>query len=297
MDLTNIIVATDLSDNCSAAARWAQALKERTGASHLYVAHVIELSVSTWVTSAFEALEDPAQRGVAERKVADWFQAATGTPADGVFLRAGSCLPQFTEIVGELTGATLLVVAMSGKSALKRLIVGSTARILAGQPPCALAIVHPDHAEISTTAPVVTGTDLSVNGNHATSYAAGLAQALAVPLDVVHAYGAPSTALVNLAHETAHETTVKVVTREIEEIPALEGVDARIHVLADEPGHALIARVGASDADIVVVGHSGESLFVQNVMGSVAHRVVGHLPCTTIIVPGIAHLAQDGIAE
>lgn len=287
MDLKNIVVATDLSDHCGAAAIWAQRLKEQLGSGRVIVEHVIELSLSSWVSSAFEVLDDPDKRRVAEEKVRDWYYEHARAHADEIVLRAGSCLSQLTEVVDSLDGDSIVVVSMSGKTAVRRFFLGSTAHALASQPPCPVVIVHHDHRELRAGVPIVTGTDLSRNGKHAVAYAADLARALGSPLEIVHAFGAPVSPLVNLQSDVALTTTSKIAAKKIGEQPGLDGVKANLHVVAESPGDAIITRAETLGSDLIVLGHSGESVFVQNVLGSVAQRVLNHTPCSIVVVPGV----------
>lgn len=285
MELTNILLATDLSEHCGAAAAWAEQFKERVGATRVIVEHVIELSVSSWVSSAFEMLDDDVLREAAEEKVFDWYEEHAGARPDRVILRAGSCLAQLTEVVAGLDGPTLLVVSMSGKGAFTRFFLGSTAHALASQPPCPVAIVHPEHSTIKTNVPIVTGTDLSYNAERAVEYAAGLAAHVGVPLEIVHAYGAPTSPLVDLKSPEADEDVARKVSAVISSGPGLYGVDVRIRAENDDPADAIVSHARDLDSDLIVLGHSGETLFVQSVLGSVAQRVLNHMPCSMIIVP------------
>lgn len=290
MDLQNIIVATDLSEHCGTAAKWAQQFKEHVGAATLYVEHVIELSLSSWVQSAFEVLDDAEKVAAAKEQVRKWFHEHAGADPDEIILRAGSCLAQLTEVVEELEGESLLVVSMSGKGAFTRFFLGSTAHALASQPPCPVAIVHPEHTEIRQGTAIVTGTDMSRNGKYAVAYAAALADHVGVPLEIVHAYGATSSPLMNLHDDAADETYERVTVKKIRSQPGLDvSVDVNIEVAPEEPGDAIVEHARSLDSDLIVMGHSGESLFVQNVLGSVAQRVLNHMPCSMIVVPGVAH--------
>lgn len=286
MQIANILVATDLSEHCGAAAMWAQQFKERTGAARVIVGHIVEISVSSWLKSAYEVLEDDQKRQEAEQKLAEWYTEHTGAQPDEVALRAGSCLAQLSEIVEELEGPTLLVVSMSGKGAFTRFFLGSTAYALASQPPCPVAIIHPEHSQLKEGTPIVSGTDLSHNAQKAVAYAARIAVGLGVPLEIVHGHGAPTSPLVNLEPNESQETTATTVTDAIRRGPGLpDDLDYRIRVIYDDPADAIVEHAKSLDADLVVLGHSGESVLVQSVLGSVAQRVVNHMPCSMVIVP------------
>ncbi len=174
---------------------------------------------------------------------------------------------------------------MSGKGAFTRFFLGSTAHALASQPPAPVAVIHPEHTQIKEGVPIVTGTDLSYNGQRAVTFAAQLSEHLEVPLEIVHAYGAPTSPLVNLESPESEESISKGVQRVVERNQALAGVDYRVRVLYDDPGEAIVEHARSLDSDLIVLGHSGETLFVQSVLGSVAQRVLNHMPCSMLIVP------------
>ncbi len=284
LHVDNILLATDLSDHCGAAARWAQNLKDLTGA-RVIVEHVVELSVSSWLTSAFEQLENDEARAAAEAKISAWYEEHAGVTPDKVLIRAGSTFAQLTETVQGLHGETILVVSRSGQNAVSRFILGSTAHVLASNPPCTLVIVHPDHPQIGS-APVVTGSDLSANANRVVVVAGQLAETVGTTLEIVHGYGVGGSPILNL--ETAQDQTSRreVVERQVRRLVNLKGVDYTVHVdHDDEPANAIVEHAKAKGSNVIVLGHSGESQFVQSVLGSTAQRVLNHMPCTLFLVP------------
>lgn len=297
MDLKNIIVATDMSDSCGKAAKWAQNFKEQVGAERLIVQHVIQLGLSTWMQSAFDVLEDPTQLAAATAQLADWFRHHAGAEPDEVVISAGSSLVQITELVNRLDGETLLVMSKSAKGAVKKFIVGSTVQAVASQPPCPLAIVHPGHTKFRTDRAVIAATDMSPNAQRAVAYAASIVHSAGGPLEIIHAIGATTSPLVNLKSEVAEETMVKVAAREIGAQPELQGLNPKVHVVSKAPADAILEHASDVDSDLVVLGHSGESLFVQSVLGSVAQRVLNNLPTTMIIVPSPTANASDDSEE
>lgn len=285
-NVDNILLATDLSEHCGAAAQWTEQFRRATS-GRVIVEHVIELSVSSWLTSAFETLEDEASKKEAEEKVAAWYAEHAEARPDDVLLRAGSCFGQISETVESLPGETVLVISMSGRGAVSRLLVGSTAHQLASQPPCPLVIVHPERHDLLPDAPIVTGTDLSHNGAHVVDVASSLARTLKRKLHVLHGYGAPNTPLVQFESDVDERTAQKKLEHELESTASLQGVDYSVHVRDDEPGEFIVEHAQTAATDLIVVGHSGESPVVQSVLGSVAQRVLKNMPCTLFLVPPI----------
>lgn len=281
MNIANIVVATDLSDNAGAAARWAQSFKERLGAT-VVVAHVLELGLKTWLDSAFEVLEVPETVAAAEAKIAAWYEQQTGVAPDDATIRAGTASVQLGQVVGEQSGETLLVAAATGRGAFSQFLVGSTATAVASQPPCPVVVVHPDHTTIDA---ILVATDLSSNGRQAVATAAALARRLDLSLDIVHAYGAVDEArLIEITPNV--QAHAKIAIREIEGQPGLDGIDRTIFPVASSPLAAILEVAENKSSNLIVLGHSGESRLAQVVLGSVAKRVLKRMPCSVMIVPG-----------
>ena len=62
------------------------------------------------------------------------------------------------------------------------------------------------------------------------------------------------------------------------------GLATETRVLEGEPGHALVAAAEAERCDLIVVGSRGRSGLAQLLLGSVAHHVVTHAPCSVLVV-------------
>lgn len=301
MKIDHIVLATDLSEGCKNAAIWCHQLKTLVGARVL-VEHVIEVNVSNWLKSAYEVLDDPALREQACQKVIAWYRDATGAEPDDVTLRAGSALQQITEVVEGLSGSTLLVMAQTSKSVMSRFFVGSTTQAVASQPPCPMVIVHPEHNRLEKGLPVVVATDFSANADRAIDTAVEFAQLLGSSVHVVHANAAPNLSLFEggeLPQHTLHATSDAWDEQRMDEAvgrhATLTSVPYVTALLDADPADGVVEYAADADSDLLVVGHSGESPVVQNVLGSVARRILKNMPCTVFIVPPIAVDAVGGV--
>lgn len=64
------------------------------------------------------------------------------------------------------------------------------------------------------------------------------------------------------------------------------GLSTETRVLEGEPGHALVATAQSERCDLIVVGSRGRSRLAQLLLGSTAHHVVTHAPCSVLVVKG-----------
>ncbi|MGM0556340.1 MAG: universal stress protein [Myxococcota bacterium] len=287
----NIIIATDLSDNSSVAARWGHQLAQ-TFDMNVVVTHVVAISVSNWASGAYDILEDPANFQRAEKRVEEWYEEHTGVRPDGVDLRVGTPLTQLKESVEEYD-ATMVVASMSGKGSVKKLLVGSTAQALASHPPCPVVIVHQDFETFNQPPKLTVGCDFSENSDRAIKYAAKLALTTDSSLDIVHADTAPDLDFIDEADiqgapdDEDHRAWAEEEMQALEErlSDALAPIEYRTHVVNDTPSRGLICFASDHDQDIILVGRSGQSEFVGTILGSVINTLLQSMPCTTVVVP------------
>jgi nucleotide-binding universal stress UspA family protein len=288
---STIVLATDLSDNARCAAKWAHAVAQAQDGS-VVVTHVVSISVSQWARGGYDVLEDSAMMQKAEKKVVDWYSESTGEAPDSVRVMVGHPAVQIAELVEKLD-AEMLVLSSSGKGAVEKFLVGSTAQSVSNDPPCPLVIVEPEHTKMHDPARIVVGTDYSTNANKALDFAASLARAADAKLHIVHAGTTPLIDVVDISdlpaqyvdgghYEWARDEMAKLLEAHNDE---LQGVDYDAHVLEDAPAKGLLGFAEKKDADMIIIGRSGHSNFVASVMGSVVLKVLHSMSTTTIIVP------------
>lgn len=291
MKIENVIIATDMSQTADAAAKWGMSFAKTLGVD-VVLAHVIEVSLGGWLKGTFDILEDADKLAYAKEKLVNWCVDATGSKPDTVEIRAGGTLHQLKSIATDWEGSSLIVVAQSGASKIENFLLGSTAQRLAAQPPCPLVIVHPEHTEFSEKSILVCGTDFSLNANLAIDFATEICKTTSSNLVVAHGHKVP---ILGSIFDAGAETIVALQesVREIEEtnmgtlIERLEkeGITAKTVLHEADPADLIVATVRSEDADLVILGHGGESPIVQNILGSVAQRVLGKMPTTFVIVP------------
>ena len=165
-----IILAADLTANSAFAAKWACHVAKLIDAQ-VVLAHIIELSVPNWLRSAYDVLEDTTQRAKVEQKIQAWYKGHTDSEAEEVLIAVGHPAEQLAQLAQD-SDATMLVVARSSKGILQKFLAGSTAQMLAANPPCIVAIVHPDHTTLNETTRLMVATDLTDTAERAITAAA-----------------------------------------------------------------------------------------------------------------------------
>jgi nucleotide-binding universal stress UspA family protein len=179
-----IFVATDLSVQAGASARWAHRLGERLERPVVPL-YVVELSLTNWYEGQYEVRDDPDKREETARRVEKWYQREVDESPDDVEVRVGTPHRQITEVVKSYDDP-MVALSVSGKSAIGQLAFGSTSLELARKPPCPVAIVHPDYSHPGTDGEIMVGTDLGPSSEAAVAFAVELAQRLKRGLHVVH---------------------------------------------------------------------------------------------------------------
>ena len=85
--------------------------------------------------------------------------------------------------------------------------------------------------------------------------------------------------------EELHKHTKNVVNETVQRLTS-QGFKANPVVLDGDIAGELIDYAERSKANLVVVGSRGENAFVVALMGSVARKMVGHSPCSVLVVRG-----------
>jgi nucleotide-binding universal stress UspA family protein/GNAT superfamily N-acetyltransferase len=120
---------------------------------------------------------------------------------------------------------------------------------------------------------IVVGVDGSETGAKSLAVTLELAAALRATVHVVSAYGAVQT-------PADAEAALAAATR----TARAEGLEAVTHARSDDPVEALVAVAQEQDADLLVVGSNGASRVSRFLVGSVAHKVSHHAPCSVLMV-------------
>lgn len=302
MNPHTILLATDMSANAAFAARWAASYAKVTGAK-VILAHIIEINLPNWVHDAYNVLEDEEKLATLKNTLLTWYETHAHTEADGVIVATGNMDEELGDLVAQVD-AELLVLAKSGKSALTRFFAGSTAQMMAANPPCAVAIVHPDHTHLDDDTKLLVATDLSDAVEHAITGAASMAAALDAHLDIIHAttFSGQANSPVDLpdslkpaALKAAADEQMKHVLANHEEF--LNDIEWDAHIIDGHPVDTVAHFAGENDINVAFVGNATSYNLITNVFGRVSLQLMQLLPCTLVVVPPHADLVVEHTEE
>jgi nucleotide-binding universal stress UspA family protein len=279
-DTPNIVVATDLSEGAVPAARWAATVAAAMG-GHVVVAHIVEISLKSWLGARYDILVDAEKRAALEGKVRDWYQQATGEAPAAVDVRVNTCFNGLSEAVSA-HGASLLVMAPTGKGAIARVVVGSRVQDLASRPPCPLVVV----ASAERPKRVAVATDFSPAAGQAITAAAGLAHRVGAELFVTHVAEVPDLpAFEEDLFADSFEAFFQEATESLKTATEGVGVTAQQVVLKGRAEVALDDFAQQHSIDLLVLGQTGHDSVLGDLLGSVPRSLIGRMPCSILVVP------------
>jgi nucleotide-binding universal stress UspA family protein len=198
------------------------------------------------------------------------------------------------EVLADAAGqAELLVIGSSGHTALRRMLLGSTAAELVRT--CVRPIVVVRHAKEPVSADggrVVVGVDGSSISARAIEFAYDFADRHRCALVAVHAWSdLPMDALepVRAWDEDWQEVRAqgeRLLSESLAGYPErYPRVETR-HVIAfDRPAHALLEH--AEGAALLAVGSHGRGALRSVLLGSVSHALIYHAPCPVAVLRGM----------
>jgi nucleotide-binding universal stress UspA family protein len=294
----HIVIGTDLSDGSTAGARWAFDFPRHTADQvDRTVVHAMEARYPQILDTEVR-LEDRSNRDKLEEAVADWTREALGD-GGGEFtteLREGRPEDVLRAAVDEHE-AEWLAVGMTGRGALARMVVGSTAERLAHGPPTNFAICHPDTAVPSDNPSFAVGVDFTDASARAVRLGASMARAYDGELRIVHVVEPPSVEAYpfDAFEETAVENIHDLVDRMEDELEFfiseleddLAGVDWRTDTITGYPTREMVDYAEEESLDGLVLGTAGRTAMGDFLMGSVSRGVVKHMNCSVYLAPPV----------
>jgi nucleotide-binding universal stress UspA family protein len=291
----HVLVGVDFSEASLEAVRQALHLARRDG-GRVTVVHVAgafvppeawpELWSSPSPTSAQEVLK--ATRAHMER----WLAPLSGEPALDAEVIAGEAVERMLELAAG-RGCDLLMVSATGRGALERFLVGSTAEALARRASLPLWVVRGGAKEAIKR--VLVGVDLGPVAAEATRCALAQANREGAALEVAHVWQDPSheLAFALASAEDQQRYREQVLHRAQERFAAFchdQLPDALSHglaparwLVAGEPAAALVGRAEQSGADLLVVGRRSYRPLRELILGSTAERVLRSAPCHVLV--------------
>lgn len=234
-------------------------------------------------------VDDDTLRSQAERRLAEVRRHVLQTRPDvAVCTRVefGRAAEALARVAGEL-----VVIGASGRSALPRMLLGSTAATLVHTFDRPIVVVRDAKDLPARGGRVVVGVDGSSTSSRAIGFAFDFAARHGCELVAVHAWAdLPMDALepVRLWDEDTSEVrgeAQRLLAESLSESQARHPeVPIRRVVSFDRPAHALMEQ--AEGAALLVVGSHGRGAVRSVLVGSVSHAVLYHAPCPVAVLRG-----------
>jgi nucleotide-binding universal stress UspA family protein len=274
-----LLVATDFSRSSIAALSYAENLIHLYG-QELLLAHV----VSTGNASPPEPLAVFATPEIGQAMAEDLEQLATQIRRRGIPTRAilsEGAVADALEALVQKEKPTLLVTGTHGARGLERLVLGSTAEAILRTVSCPVLTVGPACVAIThknlALKTIVYATVLQHPSDAALLYAASLARAMHAHVQLVHA--------IDELDETPGRTLDKEVQSQSDLMAeALKGSDSKVsvHRVYGEAVEAILRRVIATQADLIVLGADGGRKRTAFLPAGVAYGLIRMAPCPVI---------------
>ena len=279
LHLRKVLVATDFSRSSIAALSYAENLVNLYG-KELLLTHV----VSAGNASPPEPLAVFAAPEIGQAMAEDLEQLTNQLRRRGIQARAilsEGPVADALETLVQQEKPSLLVTGTHGAHGLERLILGSTAEAILRKVSCPVLTVGPSCANIGCTNPalqtIVYATVLQHPSEAALLYAASLARALHAHVQLVHAIDE-----INDVPGNSLDKEVQGQTALLAE--ALKGSDCKVtvHRVYGEAVEAILRRVIATKADLIVFGAERGRKLAAFMPAGVAYGLIRSAPCPVI---------------
>jgi nucleotide-binding universal stress UspA family protein len=293
--MKRILATTDFSEEANKALRYAAALVKKFGAE-LHVVHVSEIDY---------AMPGPALLGrnrLADddedaRELRQQLQALIGESIAAKFHgRTGRAFDQIVRFARELD-ADLIVMSTHGRTALKRLFLGSNAERVVQHSASPVFIVRAKEHEALLedqqlhVEKIVVPTDFSTSSQEALRYALEFARPFPARLLLVHAFTIPEFATAEPAG--AHilptlEAAQKAAEDQMRDfVTAFDfgGIQFETRIAMGRAAEVICDYAEKEQADLIITSTHGRSGFMHVLIGSVAEHVVRYARSPVLVVP------------
>jgi len=265
LSLSNILMATDLSEASDRALEYALAVARRYD-SHLYLAHVLTPDGYQYAPTVYPIVRQSAEEGIANILVSGRLR---GIPHE-VLIEEGYLWPTLERLIRKLQ-IDLAVVGTHGRTGVDRLILGSSAELIFRHADCPVLTVGPAaQGEVPREAKpqnILLPTNFGRAAEHALPYALSLAQEFAAKLTLLHVIE-DSAGYSESGLATLQDTTL---LRLEQYLPpgALRHCTPECTVGFGDPANEILELARERKADLIVMGAKRGS------------RLTGHLPLST----------------
>jgi nucleotide-binding universal stress UspA family protein len=281
-----LLVATDFSRSSSAALNYAENLTRLYG-RELLLTHVVS-NVNTFTPEAGAIYTAPE---IGQAMLEDLEQLAGELRQRGIQSRAILTEGPVADAIEQLVQQekpNLLVIGTHGARGLERLILGSTAEAILRKASCPVLTLGPACGTITqknlALQTIVYATVLQHPSETALRYAAALARAMHAHVELVHAID-------EISELPGKSLDMEVQSQSEMLADALKGSDSKVsvHRVYGEPVEAIIRRVIATRADLIVLGAERGRKLAAFLPAGVAYDLIRSAPCPVIT------LKKDGL--
>lgn len=292
--LRTIVVATDFSENAGVALAWAEQLARQ---HHATLVLVHAFTAEPHAAPEFVAWPQKHSDAIRSSIEQQLLRQTNTARASGVTADSELGLGAASDVVlaaAERRGADLIVAGTRGRTAWKRLLLGSTAARLIRKSRCPVLTVRPkDAGAPRPVRTVLVPTDFSEDA----ALAAGAATRILgdqradprVRIVLLHAYHVPIEAtylpapVLSDALSAADAKAKRLVEDQAAKL-RVSGIRVDTLPCEGDPSGAILEHAKSVGADLIAMGAHGRSGIDRLLLGSTAERVVASAPCPVLTV-------------
>jgi nucleotide-binding universal stress UspA family protein len=280
--LKSILFATDFSAASMRALPYATGTATQYGAK-LYVAHVVPIeSYLLGDSQAVERLRLARQEAESNLSNIVQSQSVGGTPAT-TLLDNGDVWTVLSGFIDQYF-LSLLVVGTTGRTGLRKVLLGSVAEEAIRESPCPVLAVGPRTPDepVARVQKILYASDLSEDSLVAAPYAFSCAERFHARLALLHVMPSLSESPY-LDAQMARVRLGKIVSLYP---PLATAPDILVEV--GSPANMILKIAVDLEADLIVIGARGAGAVARlaSHFGSIAHKVVSHAHCPVLTVGG-----------
>ncbi len=297
MILRSILCSVDFSEHSQRAVRWAVALAAQFG-SRLGILTAVDplLAEAAGARFGFDLAGEETHTALREFVHAIVPEHAPWVPAMTFDVRVGGPAEAILEAAGR-DGADLVAMGTQGLGGFRKMLLGSTAeRVLRGTRTAVLAVPPLARESIVLDAGgariearrILAATDFSDTAAAALEWAATLAQRLVIPLTIAHAVEPLSVPPRWSSYVAdADRTRVSDARTMLEQLSRRIAGDQPYETIVSlgRPGDAIASVADERQADLIVVGLTGDRGPLAPRPGSIASRVLHLAKAPVLVVP------------
>lgn len=295
--ISTVLVPTDFSDESHKALRYGAALVRKLD-SNLHVVHVSEIDFA--VPGPALLGTNPLTSDTEEaQELKQQLEAAIGASLPVTFHgRTGRAFDQIVRFAREIE-ADLIVMSTHGRTALKRLFLGSTAERVVQHSSSPVLVVRRGEGQLVEDGQplpiekILVPTDFSAASREALTYARDFGRPFGARLVLFHTFHIPdfiTTDRVGIHNlRPTAETGRAAAAEQMREFVAgfdFGGVDFATEITMGGAAEEICRYAERQDIDLIITSTHGRTGFMHVLIGSVAEHVVRYAHLPVLVVPG-----------